>query len=168
MMPTLSKLLALVMLGTYGATRATTLSAPQRQDSQTSSAARRAVESERVIFTRLRGGDVEDMLEEDDDQDEEMGQEVGSERAATDDAGSEEDVDMTPKALTRDEIIAKLNTIPTFCILNEDGGVVGMKSPEGEKCARATALHTPPPSVPRASETASPRHANTRAPSIAR
>ena len=143
MMLTLSKLLALVMLGTYGATWATTLSAPQRKDSQLSSAARRAVESERAIFTRLRGGDVEDMLEEDDEE-EEMDQEVGGEGAAAD-AGSEEEVDMTPKALTRDEIIAKLNSIPTFCILNEDGGVVGMKSPEGEKCARATALHTPPP-----------------------
>ena len=36
------------------------------------------------------------------------------------------------KALTREEILHKLNDIPVFCILNSDGGIVGMRANEEE------------------------------------
>ena len=37
------------------------------------------------------------------------------------------------KALTKEEIMEKLNAIPTFCIVNKDGGVIGMADAEGGK-----------------------------------
>lgn len=39
------------------------------------------------------------------------------------------------KGLTREEIIRKLNAVPTFCILNADKSIVGMENPKGgEMC----------------------------------
>jgi len=40
-----------------------------------------------------------------------------------------------PAALTREEITNKLNGVPTFCIMNEDGGVVSMRDPNGSEDA---------------------------------
>ena len=38
-------------------------------------------------------------------------------------------------ALTREEIIRKLNAVPTFCLLNADKSIVGMENPNGgEMC----------------------------------
>ena len=36
-------------------------------------------------------------------------------------------------ALTKEEIMQKLNGVPTFCVVNKDGGVVGMADAEGGK-----------------------------------
>ena len=38
-----------------------------------------------------------------------------------------------PAALTKEEIMQKLNGVPTFCVVNKDGGVVGMADAEGGK-----------------------------------
>jgi hypothetical protein len=35
-------------------------------------------------------------------------------------------------ALSQTEIMQKLNSVPTFCILNGDSNIVGMQDPEGE------------------------------------
>lgn len=43
-----------------------------------------------------------------------------------------------PAALTREEIINKLNGVPTFCIMNDDGGVVSMRDPNGSDDAVCT------------------------------
>jgi len=40
------------------------------------------------------------------------------------------------KALTREEITAKLNAIPTFCLLNAEGGLIGMRDKEGNEAVR--------------------------------
>lgn len=37
------------------------------------------------------------------------------------------------KALTKEEIMEKLNAIPTFCIVNSEGGIIGMTDAEGGK-----------------------------------
>ena len=38
-----------------------------------------------------------------------------------------------PAALTKDEIMTKLNGCPVFCIQNKDGGIIGMSDAEGDK-----------------------------------
>ena len=41
----------------------------------------------------------------------------------------------TGAPLTREEIIRKLNAVPTFCLLNADKSIVGMENPKGgEMC----------------------------------
>ena len=37
-----------------------------------------------------------------------------------------------PKALTKEEIMTKLNGVPCFCITNQDGGIVGLSDADGE------------------------------------
>lgn len=37
------------------------------------------------------------------------------------------------RALTREEITAKLNGVPTFCIQNAEGGIVGMRGKDGKE-----------------------------------
>lgn len=43
-----------------------------------------------------------------------------------------------PAALTKEEITAKLNGVPTFCIMNGEGGVVSMRDPNGSEDAVCT------------------------------
>lgn len=71
-----------------------------------------------LSFSRLRGGDVGDA-------------------APTEPAAEEEGAEASsglppPKALSRDEILDKLNAVPTFSIVNEDGGQVAMMDAVGE------------------------------------
>ena len=48
---------------------------------------------------------------------------------------AEEAAAMIPerKALTKEEIMAKMNGCPTFCITNDEGGIVGMTDAQGDK-----------------------------------
>ena len=89
-------------------------------------------------WPRYRGGaDIDLDLEEEDTIDEPASLE--EEAPATVKAGGAAaeagDVPDIPaaRALTRDEIIEKLNAIPTFCILNGDEGVVAMKLADDAK-----------------------------------
>lgn len=53
--------------------------------------------------------------------------------AAESEDGNGSVVELERKALTKEEIMEKLNSIPTFCIVNKDGGVIGMTDAEGGK-----------------------------------
>jgi len=79
----------------------------------------------RLRVNRLRGGDID--LEEEDPVDED----VSSILDAEEDAGMEEASAQSPmpekRALSRDEIVDKMNQIPVFCNVNEDGQMVGLQ-----------------------------------------
>lgn len=70
---------------------------------------------------RLRGGDLDIDLEEDLEDEMPVEGEPPSNGAGV----------PAPKALTREEIMEKLNVVPVFCILNKDNGVVGMRMKDG-------------------------------------
>lgn len=67
----------------------------------------------------LRGGQL---FDEDDFDDGEDGVDDSESESGADGSG------IVQRKLTRQEITEKLNAIPTFCIMNDEGGVVGMRS----------------------------------------
>lgn len=90
------------------------------------------------MSTRLRGGFLADVdVDEDDVADDEesiIEQDIEQDASVGAAAGATRETSQTvppPRALSRVEIMDKMNAVPVFCILNEDGGVVGMRSADG-------------------------------------
>jgi hypothetical protein len=84
---------------------------------------------------RLRGGfgDIYDL--EEDEADEEL-LHPAEQRAAAAASGERPE----PRALSKEEITEKLNEVPVFCIVNEDGGVIGMKKADAPPDAPPTIM----------------------------
>lgn len=58
----------------------------------------------------------------------------GADELTAEQAAAEAAAKIPPrKALTKEEIMEKLNGVPTFCITNDEGGIVGMSDAEGDK-----------------------------------
>ena len=78
-----------------------------------------------AAWARLRGG--LDALDEDEDDSDAV--DVDSDGGAPASSSSGSKLPIPPsKALTKEEIVDKLNAIPVFCILNKENGVVGMRA----------------------------------------
>lgn len=79
----------------------------------------------RVSPLRIRGGFLDDL---DENEEELTEDEPAPEPAVPAVAAADGSVKVPPnRALSRREIVEKLNEVPVFCIVNEDGGVVGMR-----------------------------------------